>query len=234
MSPSGPITFSQVFIVVVIIAFSIAITIATLIIVLRKRHSQAVKFEPIHVEELIKLIVTIASFVTVCVSLFLLILQNQTIVMQTRYTHQSLESNVFGVLTSQTLLADDIFIREPDLRPYFYYGKTITENDSLYDKVKAASEYLLDFFDSQVTQLKKFPNLWRSEKDAWEAGIIDQFAWSPFLCWYLEINKEWYSEGLLLLKKKGEAKRQKGSKRQPKIGLFNPDGSVQPKEALKD
>ena len=226
MSLPGSINFYQIFILVVIIAGCIAITIVTLISVLRKRHSHAVTFEPIHVSELIKLIVTIASFVTVCVTLFLLVLQNQTIVMQTRYTHQSLESNVFGVLTNQALATDDIFIRDPNIRPYFYYGKVLTENDPLSDKVKATAEYLLDFFDSQVSQLQKYPKLWRSEKDAWESGIIDQFAWSPFLCWYLEVNKEWYSEGLLKLKRRGEEKRQKGSTRQPKIGLFNSDGKT--------
>ncbi len=224
MSLSGPIGFSQVLIVVVIIAGSIAISITTLIVVLRKRHSEAVKFEPIHVADLIKLIVTLASFVTVCVTLFLLVLQNQTIVMQTQYTHQSLESNVFGTLTNQALATDDIFIKDPDLRPYFYNSKTVTENDPLVEKVKATAEYFLDFYDSQVTQLKKFPNLWRSEKDAWEAGIIDQFAWSPFLCWYLETNKTWYSEGLLLLKRRGEEKRRQGFQRQPSIGLLSTDG----------
>jgi hypothetical protein len=226
MSEPGSISFSQIFILVVIIAGSIAITITALVLILRKRHSAAVKFEAIHVADLIKLIVTLASFVTVCVTLFLLVLQNQTIVMQTRYSHQSVESNVFGALTNQALATDDIFIKEPNLRPYFYYGKDVTENDPLAEKVKATAEYFLDFYDSQVAQLQKYPNLWRAEKDAWEAGIIDQFAWSPFLCWYLEVNKEWYSEGLLKLKRRGEEKRQKGSTRQPKIGLFNSDGKT--------
>lgn len=217
MTLSGPISFYQVFILVVIIAASIAISITTLILILRMRHSHAVKFEPIHVTELIKLIITLGSFVTVCITLILLVMQNQVIVIQTKYTHQSLESNVFGTLTNQVLATDDLFIKDPDLRPYFYYGKIVTENDPLAEKVKATGEYFLDFYDSQVAQLKKYPNLWRSEKDAWEAGIIDQFAWSPFLCWYLEINKAWYNEGLLLLKQKGEEKRQKGFKRQPAI-----------------
>jgi hypothetical protein len=234
MSLPGSINFYQVFILVVIIATCIAITIATLILVLRKRHSHAVTFEPIHVSELIKLIVTIASFVTVCVTLFLLVLQNQTIVMQTQYSHQSVESNVFGALTNQALATDDIFIRDPNIRPYFYYGKVLTENDPLADKVKAAAEYLLDFYDSQVAQLQKYPNLWRSEKDAWEAGIIDQFAWSPFLCWYLEVNKAWYSEGLLKLKQRGEEKRQKGSKRQPIIDSFKSNDRTPLKDEVRD
>jgi hypothetical protein len=226
MPLSGSITFSQVFILVVILAGTIAISISTLILILRKRRSQAIKFEPIHISELIKLIVTLGSFVTVCVTLFLLVLQNQTIVMQTKYSQQSVESNVFGSLTNQALATDGIFINAPNLRDYFYNGKIVTENDPLAEKVKAAAEYLLDFYDSQVTQLKRYPNLWRSEKDAWESGIIDQFTWSPFLCWYLDVNKAWYSEELLLLKRKGEGKRRKGNTRQPRIESFENNGKT--------
>lgn len=103
----------------------------------------------------------------------------------------------------------------PELRPYFYHGKLISETDPLAERVKAAAEYLLDYFDSQATQLKKYPNLWRSEKDAWEANIIDQFAWSPVLCWYLEVNKTWWSDELYALKGEGEKKRQQGHQQQP-------------------
>ena len=138
-----------------------------------------------HISELIKLIVSVASFVTVCITLILLVYQNHTIVLQTRYSWQSVENNVFGIVTNQTLAEDQLFVNAPELRPYFYHGKLITPDDPLAEKVKAAAEYLLDYFDSQATQLKKYPNLWRSEKDAWEANIIDQFAWSPVLCWYV-------------------------------------------------
>ena len=226
MPLAGSITFSQVFILVVIIAGAMAISICALIFILRKRHSQAIRFEAIHISELIKLIITLASFVTVCVTLFLLVLQNQTIVMQTKYSQQSVESNVFGVLTNQALTTDEIFINNPSLRDYFYNGKLVTENDPLAEKVKAMAEYFLDFYDSQVTQLKRYPNLWRGEKDAWESGIIDQFAWSPFLCSYLEVNKAWYSEELLRLKLRGEEKRQKGNTRQPRIESFKNDGKT--------
>jgi hypothetical protein len=65
------------------------------------------------------------------------------------------------------------------------------------------------------SQLKKYPNLWRFEKNAWEANIIDMFAWSPALCQYLEMNKEWYDEELMGLKTAGEANRRQGCVKQP-------------------
>jgi hypothetical protein len=218
----------------IIIAGSIGLSIAIMILLLRKRHSQAVKFDPMHISELIKLIVSVASFIMVCLTLILLIYQNRTIVIQTRYSWQSVESNVFGIVTNQTLAEDQMFINAPELRPYFYHGKLLTDDDPLSGKVKAAAEYLLDYFDSQATQIKKYPNLWRSEKDAWEANIIDQFAWSPILCWYLEVNKAWWSDELFALKQKGEERRQRGHKQQPSFDAAQNSGGTRSKDAGRE
>jgi hypothetical protein len=215
MNLPGPIGFSEVMILVVFIAASIAIIITTLIFMLRKREAKSVRFDPMHISDLIKLIVSLASFVTVCVTLFFLVLQNRTIVLQTKFNLQSVESNVFSTMTNQSLASDEVFLSHPEIRPYFYSGKVLVENDPLADRVKSAAEYYLDYFESQTTQLKKYPNLWRSEKNAWESNIIDMFAWSPVLCQYLEINKDWYDEEIMELKKAGEAKRRQGHVKQP-------------------
>jgi hypothetical protein len=215
MNLPGPISFFEVTILVAFIAAFIAITIITLILVLRKRGTKSVKFDPMHISDLIKLIVSVASFVTICVTLFFLVLQNRTIVIQTKFNLQSIESAVFGTISNQSLASDDVFLRYPELRPYFYSGKALVENDPLADKVNSAAEYYLDYFESLATQLKKYPHLWRSERNAWEANIIDMFAWSPALCRYLEVNKEWYSEELMKLKKAGEAKERQGHAKQP-------------------
>lgn len=233
MNQPVSISLFSVFLMIIIIAASIGISIAVLVILLRKRHSQAVKFEPMHISELIKLIVSVASFVTVCITLILLVYQTRTIVLQTRYSWQSVESNVFGIVTNQTLAEDQMFLNAPELRPYFYHGKLITKDDPLAEKVKAGAEYLLDYFDSQATQLKKYPNLWRSEKDAWEANIIDQFAWSPVLCWYLEANKTWWSDELFALKQKGEEQRQKGHTQQPLFDAARNSNGAVSKEAVR-
>jgi hypothetical protein len=215
MNLPGPIGFVEVMILVVFIAACIAIIITTLILFLRKKEAKSVRFDPMHISDLIKLIVSVASFVTVCVTLFFLVLQNRTIVMQTKFNLQSVESNVFNTMTNQALASDEIFLRYPEIRPYFYSGKALVENDPLADKVKSAAEYYLDYFESLTTQLKKYPNIWRFERNAWEANIIDMFAWSPVLCQFLEINQAWYGEELRELKKAGEVKRRQGSVKQP-------------------
>jgi hypothetical protein len=214
MTLPGPISFLEVFIAVVLIAGVLTIVITGLVVVLRRRQSSVVKFEPMHVHELIKLIVSLASFVTVCITLFLLVLQNRTIVMQTRFNLESVESSVFGTVTNQSLASDEMFVRYPELRPYFYSGKNLEEGDPRADQVKALAEYYLDYFQSLSTQLKKYPHLWRYEKREWEANIVDMFAWSPALCRYLDANPDWYSEELAALKQAGELKRQ-GQARQP-------------------
>ena len=215
MNLPGPIGFFEVMILVGFIAVSIAIIIITLIFYLRKKESKSVRFDPMHISDLIKLIVSVASFITVCVTLFFLVLQNRTIVLQTKFNLQSVESSVFSTMTNQSLASDDLFLRNPELRPYFYSGKVLNKKDPLADKVKSAAEFYLDYFESLTTQLKQYPNIWRFERNAWEANIIDMFAWSPALCQYLEINKEWYGEELMGLKKAGEAKRRQGYVKQP-------------------
>ncbi len=214
MGTPAALGFAEVVILIVFFVSSMAVMFASLIWILRKRQSKVVKFEPIHINDLIKLILSVGSFVMVLVTLVFLVLQNRIIVTQTKYASESVESNVFSTVTSQNLLTDDIFLKYPKLRPYFYLGKDVKEGDPLSEQVKAAAEYLLDYYDSQTTQLQKYPGIWRYEKGSWEANISDMFAWSPVLCRYLEANKAWYGDELLNLKVAGEQKREQKSRQQ--------------------
>jgi hypothetical protein len=214
MGTPAALGFYEVLILIGFFVVFFAVMFGCLILILRRRHSKAVKFEPIHVSELIKLIVSVGSFVTVCITLVFLILQNRIIVAQTKFALQSVESSVFSSVTGQNLGTDEIFLRFPKLRPYFYLGKDINAGDPLAEQVKAVAEYLLDYYDSQTTQLKKYPGIWRFEKGSWEANISDMFAWSPALCRYLEANKDWYGDDLVLLKTAGEKKRDRGGRHQ--------------------
>lgn len=206
--------FSDVLILIAFFISFFAVMFGALILILRRRQSRAVKFEAIHVGDLIKLIISVGSFVTVCITLVFLVLQNRIIVAQTRYASQSVESNVYSTVTSQNLGTDELFLKYPELRPYFYGGKQLNEDDPHSTMALAAAEYLLDNYDAQMTQLKKYPGLWRSEKGSWEANISDMFAWSPVLCRFLEAHETWYGDDLMTLKKAGEQKRDKGGRQQ--------------------
>ena len=176
MQPPVPITFHEIIILISTTFFSMVVIIGTFILFLRKHNSGAVTFDAIHISDLIKLILSIGSFVTVCIILILLVLQNQVIVAQSKYTLESVESNVFGVVTNQNLAADEIFIKNPELIPYFYGGQDITEADRLYNKVQATAEYMLDYFESLTSQLRKYPLVWRHEKESWEKTLSIYFA----------------------------------------------------------
>ncbi len=214
MSSPGPVNISGIIVIVLLVIVLLFIFISAILVFLHKKRPQFVALEAIKVHELVSLCISILYFITVVVTLVLLIFQNKIISMQTNYALQSVEGNVFAGITSQTLAQDEIFINHPELRPYFYAGKELDHNDPLSSKVNATAEYLLDFYDSLEGQLKKYPYLWIHEKKTWEANLIDMFAWSPVLCRYLDATQEWYSEELYALKRAGEQKRQQGFKQQ--------------------
>jgi hypothetical protein len=204
-----PLEMQEIFLIIAIVAVTVFALIAVGILFLRRARPHGVALEAIKVHELISLAISICYFITVCVTLILLIIQNRNISMQTKFALESLEGNVYGLVMNQALAQDELFIKNPETRPFFYEGKNIQPNDPLYDKVLATAEYLLDFFDSMEKQLKRYPHLWIHEKKGWEANIIDMYAWSPVLCRYMDSSREWYSDDLYALKSAGEKKRQK-------------------------
>jgi hypothetical protein len=214
MSSSGALNVNQIIFLVLsaIVLFVLLIFISLFLINKRKPH--VVTLEAIKIHEFISLCISFLYFITVVVTLIVLIYQNKIISMQTSYALQSVEGSIYANITAQSLAEDQIFISNPELRPYFYGGKELEQNDPLSHKVHATAEYLLDFFDSLESQLKKYPTLWIHEKREWEANTVDMFAWSPALCNYLDATKTWYSEDLYALRVAGERKRQQGNKAQ--------------------
>jgi hypothetical protein len=214
MFPPESINITQIIIIFLSVILCFFIIIFATLFYLHKKKPQAVALEAIKVHEFISLCISFFYFVTVVVTLIVLIYQSKIISMQTSYALQSVEGSIYSNITAQSLAEDEIFINHPELRPYFYAGKELEQNDPLRHKVHATAEYLLDFFDSLESQLRKYPNLWIHEKREWEANTVDQFAWSPALCNYLDATKDWYSEELYALRKAGEKKRQQGFKAQ--------------------
>ena len=210
MVPSSSIDVMQIIIVFIAVIISFLLIISGTLFYLRKKKPGVVALEAIKIHEFISLCISFFYFITVVVTLIVLIYQNKIISMQTRYALQSVEGSIYSNITTQSLAEDEIFINHPELRPYFYAGKELEPNDPLKHQVHATAEYMLDFFDSLESQLKKYPSLWIHEKREWEANIVDQCAWSPVLCHYLDANRNWYSEELFTLKIAGEAKRRQG------------------------
>lgn len=205
-----PIDVRSLIITIALVAIGVLALIGFSLFLLRKTRPQAMALEAIKVHELISIIISTLYFITVCVTLLLLIIQNQNISMQTKFALESLEGNVYGLVMNQTLAQDELFIKNPETRPYFYQSQDIQPDDPRYYKVLATAEYLLDFFDSLEKQLKRYPHLWIHEQKTWEANTIDMFAFSPILCRYLDATRAWYSDRLYALKTEGEKKRRQG------------------------
>ena len=70
MEPLAPISFSQVLILMAIFLAAMVVMFIVLVLVLRRRQTKAVKFEAIHINDLIKLILSMGSFVMVLLPWF--------------------------------------------------------------------------------------------------------------------------------------------------------------------
>jgi len=152
--------------------------------------------------EFLSLIISIAGFLSVLVTLFILVRQTKAMTDQSKYLANALASSVYQTVTNTSFALDTMFMEHPELRPYFFDGKEIDEKDSNYEIVSAAAEFHLDYFISLLVQIKYFPERF----GAVQAYILDEFAQSPMLCRYLEKRKAWYSDELVMLMKKGATK----------------------------
>ena|SRR5215813_6524374 len=121
---------------------------------------------------------------------------------QVSQTSSSLQASAYATIGNYTMELDKIFVSNPELRPYFYDGETITEEQDKkkYHQVMAIAELQLDFFDATLTQLDIRPRESKEEmekeKQAWNAYFASSFAKSPLLCKRFNENRDWYRDNL--------------------------------------
>ena len=204
MVPLPEMSLSGVIIVALVSLMIIFFLIALIVYILYKMKTIHIKFEPIHITELIKLLFTIGSFITVIITITSLIFQSRVLLIQTECNIKSIQGNTLGFITNNSLTVDKLFIDNPHLRPYFYNNQTIKKDDKLFDTVSATAEYLLDYFDSLLLHLNLSPYIETYYRKSWEATIIDSFLWSPILCSHIEENRPWFSAELFALYEKSK------------------------------
>jgi hypothetical protein len=99
-------------------------------------------------------------------------------------------------ITQRVFDVDMMFIRNSELRPYFYESKIVTRDCNI-QQITAVAEYILDFYST----LQEHELLLASQQipswAEWTSYISDGFHGAPFLCDYYERNKSWYEEGLM-------------------------------------
>ncbi len=76
--------------------------------------------------ELLSLVVSIAGFVAVIITLVLLMRQTREMAAQSKYVAETLRDSIYESIENRELSFDEIFINHPEMRPYFYSGKEIS------------------------------------------------------------------------------------------------------------
>jgi hypothetical protein len=153
--------------------------------------------QPLTLYEIFSLANYAIVLIALIISLYLVRLQAREMASQTKSLVASLESNTYQNIPAQMFTLDEIFINHPELRPYFYSGKEIGEDDSNYQRVLATAEFVLDLFGTSFDLMPRYPQNW--PRSAWEEYVKDFFANSPILCKFLSSNSAWYPKELLTL-----------------------------------
>jgi|GEM_PF-2907381 len=151
--------------------------------------------------ELLYLVAAVLGFVAVIISLLIL-------GRQTRILTEAGICGIYQSFSSHLYSINEVFIEHPELRPCFYSGKHLAQNDPMHARAVSVAEYLLDLFDSIITQEGKLRQLWPQTN--WRQYIGDSFARSPLLCEHLVELRSWYSDELFQIMEGATARNKQG------------------------
>lgn len=120
---------------------------------------------------------------------------------QTRLLAEGTRASVYNSINSQMLELDRFFVENPDLKPYFYEGKEISETDENYLRVANVAEWIFDFMDNVFTLARFMPEYpWRDTwyvyfKDLLKNKVLRRF-WNQRKSWYAGSIKRIYPSEL--------------------------------------
>jgi hypothetical protein len=147
--------------------------------------------KPLTPYEVLTLLLSISSLI----SLGLIAQQVRTASEQVGATKTQTQALTTQSVLGQLFQLDDLFIKNSELRPYFYDGKEMAKEDKNYSKTLAIAEFQLDFFDSFLTQ-SQYLTLDDEERKNWDKYIEDSFSTSPIMCERLKNAPGWYGAKL--------------------------------------
>lgn len=106
-----------------------------------------------------------------------------------RATRRAHAVSAYDRSTDLFLEVDKALIDHPHLRPYFYDGKRLTENDPDRPGAEAIAELMLDVFEWIWYRQREL-----SAKDSagWRGYILEMLDTSPVLCEYHARNPGWH------------------------------------------
>lgn len=114
---------------------------------------------------------------------------------------RSVEEQSWRMISQDMQEINKLFIKYPDLYPYFNQKKKVQPNDKIYPQVISMADMLLDFMDGfEDEHVRKLSGMEDKGKywTAWENYFQDQFRLSPELCKRYKEVKSWYTENGVL------------------------------------
>lgn len=108
---------------------------------------------------------------------------------------ESARSAAFSSYAQQATRLNDLFLKNYELRAYFYEGKSHLDADPMvHDRILALAEAVLDALEIVALHQKYFTRVW--PENTWEAYARLLFRSSPVMRAYLAANPSWYPDEL--------------------------------------
>ena len=101
-------------------------------------------------------------------------------------------------LYNQNLEVMRFIAEHPNLYPYFFSNKELSESKSEEERVQilSAADMIVGFMDLVAVQINELP---KELRPSWRKYVIDQYKSSPVLRQHIDSHSDWYSSGVLKL-----------------------------------
>jgi hypothetical protein len=120
------------------------------------------------------------------------------IIIQLRQVKRSLQSDAHSKLYTHYLEMTKVFLQKPQLRAYFYEGKTLDQSTphhgGLRQEIDLMCEINLSLFEHAVVQKHNLPG--DSWDNCWKAYVQERYRSSPELKRFFAANRSWYAQAL--------------------------------------
>ncbi|MET8283406.1 hypothetical protein [Micromonospora sp. NPDC005174] len=123
------------------------------------------------------------------VSVFALLVSLGSGAVALRYTRTDTRFAAYDRSTDLFLEVDRLFLAQPDLRPYFYDGVQLAEDDVDRHRVEAAAELVLDVFE---WIWRRQEELSHRDQEGWRHYILEMLDASPELCRFHHRHPAWH------------------------------------------
>lgn len=112
------------------------------------------------------------------------------IIIQLRQVERGLRSSARGSIYDMAARVKELFLRHPDLRPYFLEGETLSPEDRRHPLALAVADYYCLYLEQIATQAE---NIAPSGRESWYRYASDIYSRSPILRDYLADKRSWYA-----------------------------------------